>query len=101
MAQTILPGEDQGLFKDFGGSAISQSLGPIAKESLNGDSISNFTFAYTDVIGNIRSLAIPMEKEFSGNMVIFPSRMKHQVYPFYECDEDRVSIAGNFGVIYE
>ena len=74
---------------------------PIAKESLNGDSISNFTFAYTDVIGNIRSLAIPMEKEFSGNMVIFPSRMKHQVYPFYECDEDRVSIAGNFGVIYE
>ena len=34
MAQTILPGEDQGLFKDFGGSAISQSLGPIAKESL-------------------------------------------------------------------
>ena len=34
MAQTILPGEDQGLFKDFNGSAISQSLGPIAKESL-------------------------------------------------------------------
>ena len=63
--------------------------------------VAEFTFAYTDVIGNIRSLAIPMEKEFSGNMVIFPSRMKHQVYPFYECDEDRVSIAGNFGVIYE
>ena len=74
---------------------------PIAKESLNGDSISNFTFAYTDVIGNIRSLAIPMERDFSGNMVVFPSRMKHQVYPFYECDEDRISIAGNFGVIYE
>jgi len=34
MAQTILPGEDQGLFKDFNGTAISQSLGPIAKESL-------------------------------------------------------------------
>ena len=74
---------------------------PIAKESLNGDSISNFTFVYTDVIGNIRSLAIPMEKEFSGNMVIFPSRMKHQVYPFYECGEDRISVAGNFGVIYK
>ena len=59
------------------------------------------TFVYTDVIGNIRSLAIPMEKEFSGNMVIFPSRMKHQVYPFYECEEDRISVAGNFGVIYK
>jgi len=34
MAQTILPGEDQGLFKDFQGTAITQSLGPIAKESL-------------------------------------------------------------------
>ena len=34
MARTILPGEDQGLFKDFEGTAISQSLGPIAKESL-------------------------------------------------------------------
>jgi hypothetical protein len=34
MAQTILPGEDQGLFKDFEGTAITQSLGPIAKESL-------------------------------------------------------------------
>tara|TARA_B100001094_G_scaffold60035_1_gene55527 strand:- start:12147 stop:13052 length:906 start_codon:yes stop_codon:yes gene_type:complete len=34
MVQTILTGEDQGLFKDFEGTAISQSLGPIAKESL-------------------------------------------------------------------
>jgi len=74
---------------------------PIAKESLNGDSISNFAFLYTDVIGNIRSLSIPMERETAGSMVIFPSRMKHQVYPFYECDEERVSIAGNFGVMYE
>lgn len=74
---------------------------PIAKESLNGDSISNFAFLYNDVIGNIRSLSIPMEKETAGSMVIFPSRMKHQVYPFYECDEERVSVAGNFGVIYE
>ena len=28
---------------------------PIAKESLNGDSISNFAFLYTDLIGNVRS----------------------------------------------
>ena len=74
---------------------------PIAKESLNGDSISNFAFLYTDLIGNVRSLSIPMERETAGTMVIFPSRMKHQVYPFYECDEERVSVAGNFGVIYE
>ena len=34
MAQTILPGEDQGLYKGFEGTAISQSLGPIAKDAL-------------------------------------------------------------------
>ena len=50
------------------------------------------SFLYNDVIGNIRSLSIPMEREIIGSMVIFPSRMKHQVYPFYECDEERVSI---------
>ncbi len=34
MAQTILPGEDQGIYKNFDGTAISQSLGPIAKDAL-------------------------------------------------------------------
>jgi len=74
---------------------------PIAKESLNGDSISNFSFSYTDILGNIRNAAWSMEKEIAGTMVMFPSRLKHQVYPFYECDEERISIAGNFGVKYD
>ena len=74
---------------------------PIAKESLNGDSISNFSFSYTDILGNIRNAAWIMEKETAGTMVMFPSRLKHQVYPFYECDEERISIAGNFGVKYD
>ena len=28
-------------------------------------------------------------------MVLFPSQLRHQVYPFYNCDEERVSISGN------
>jgi len=27
--------------------------------------------------------------------MIFPAALNHQVYPFYECDEKRVSISGN------
>jgi hypothetical protein len=31
-------------------------------------------------------------------MVFFPAQLLHQVYPFYESDEVRVSVAGNIGV---
>ena len=39
-----------------------------------------------------------MEKTLEGNMVMFPSRLHHQVYPFYESDKERVSISGNIGI---
>ena len=31
-------------------------------------------------------------------MLFFPSSLNHAVYPFYDCDEDRVSISGNIMV---
>ena len=40
-------------------------------------------------------ISIPMGKESEGMMYVFPSTLYHQVYPFYECDEERVSISGN------
>jgi len=36
-----------------------------------------------------------MDPELEGKMLFFPAQMKHAVHPFYECDEDRVSISGN------
>ena len=30
-----------------------------------------------------------------GIILFFPSELSHQVFPFYNCDEDRVSISGN------
>ena len=36
-----------------------------------------------------------MDKEVEGKMVLFPSSLKHCVYPFFECDETRISISGN------
>ena len=32
------------------------------------------------------------------SMVLFPAELIHTVYPFYNCDEDRISIAGNIGL---
>ena len=28
-------------------------------------------------------------------MLFLPAKLMHQVFPFYECDEERVSITGN------
>ena len=30
-----------------------------------------------------------------GRMIVFPAGLRHQVYPFYECDSKRVSLSGN------
>ena len=37
-------------------------------------------------------------KEYEGKMLFFPSKLLHQVYPFYNCDEDRISISGNINI---
>ena len=36
-----------------------------------------------------------MNPEMEGTLVFFPAKLRHAVYPFYNCDEDRISISGN------
>ena len=67
---------------------------PIAKNS-NSPSASDFSFAYTDILGNIQRYPIQLSPQDNGLMMIFPADLNHQVYPFYDCDEKRVSISGN------
>jgi hypothetical protein len=42
-----------------------------------------------------------MGSDKEGVILLFPSSLKHQVYPFYESDGVRVSVSGNIGVIQE
>jgi len=56
----------------------------------------HFSFHYSDITGNICSHALPVDKEFENNIIMFPSKILHSVYPFYSSDEYRISIAGNF-----
>ena len=69
----------------------------IAFES-NSNSISNFSFTYNDILGNSKTHYYPMSKEVEGTMLFFPSQLCHQVYPFYNCDDDRISISGNISL---
>ena len=36
-----------------------------------------------------------MNPEMEGTMLFFPSKLSHEVFPFFNCDEDRISISGN------
>tara|TARA_B100000963_G_C22566462_1_gene643955 strand:- start:722 stop:1390 length:669 start_codon:yes stop_codon:yes gene_type:complete len=71
---------------------------PFVKASTVEDFVSNFCFVYTDIIGNLKTLAYGMEQSIEGTMVMFPSRLNHQVYPFFESDDERISISGNLGL---
>ena len=57
-----------------------------------------FQFVYTDMLGKIGLLTLPVDKKWQGRMCVFPAELNHQVYPFYSSDDVRVSIAGNFRI---
>ena len=67
---------------------------PFSKHS-NLPSASDFQFHYSDITGAHRGYNISMNPSLNDTIVVFPSSMAHQVYPFYECDDERVSISGN------
>ncbi len=61
----------------------------------NGSMNSAFLFHYTDSLGNMRSTVYEQRPEMEGTLLFFPSRLNHEVHPYYECDEQRISISGN------
>ena len=70
----------------------------ISKNSTTSDPISNFAFVYTDIIGAIQNFWIKMGKDKEGILLLFPSQLQHLVNPFYNCDEERISISGNISL---
>tara|TARA_B100001250_G_scaffold11063_1_gene9587 strand:- start:53 stop:673 length:621 start_codon:yes stop_codon:yes gene_type:complete len=61
------------------------------KKSLN----SAFIFQYLNTLGDIITHPYELNPDMEGTMVFFPAKLQHSVNPFYECDEQRISIAGN------
>tara|TARA_B100001175_G_scaffold303322_1_gene298207 strand:- start:76 stop:807 length:732 start_codon:yes stop_codon:yes gene_type:complete len=67
---------------------------PISKNTTSPAS-SDFMFTYTDILGTTQPMTWNMDPEIEGMMVVFPSTMPHQVYPFFNNEEERISISGN------
>ena len=71
---------------------------PICAESNADNHISNFAFSYTNTLGRVSTFAYNIEKQAEGYMVMFPSCLLHQVFPFYNDDGERISISGNINI---
>ena len=56
---------------------------------------SDCEFQYTTMLGDITGSNYSLDKKSEGQMLFFPAKLMHQVFPFYNCDEERISISGN------
>ena len=71
-----------------------QNRNPISSHS-NTRNISAFQFLYLDMLGGHETYLYELGKAWEGTMLFFPSKLNHQVYPFLNCEEERISISGN------
>ena len=74
-----------------------QNKNPISLKS-NTHVISAFQFQYTNILGQMCPYTYEMSPEMEGTILFFPSKLLHEVYPFFNCDEDRISISGNIAL---
>jgi len=56
---------------------------------------SSFQIHYQNILGEPKDFNYKLGKNYEGKMLFFPSKLRHEVFPFYNCDEDRISISGN------
>ena len=61
--------------------------------------VGNFEFEYNDSLGGVETCGFKLSPIYEGNMLFFPAKLRHCVYPFYETDEPRISIAGNISYL--
>jgi hypothetical protein len=67
---------------------------PTSKES-TANIPGHFQFVYTNILGETSNYNIPADYTFKNQMVMFPAKLSHSVYPFRTSDEYRISVSGN------
>ena len=71
------------------------NLDLVKVEPITDNQISNFGFTYQDILGTTKNYYYNMEKDIEGYLVLFPSKLLHLVNPFYDCEDERITISGN------
>jgi len=52
-------------------------------------------FHYVDYKGDISTMSIPADKNWTQTCILFPAKLKHSVTPFYSSEDYRITISGN------
>jgi len=74
-----------------------QNQKDIARHS-SAPSIGDFQFLFSDTLGKHRDHTYRLSPHYEGTMLFFPAELNHLVYPFFDCDEDRISVSGNISM---
>ena len=75
-------------YEDECNTANTQNLGGTPRSG-------SFSFYYTSILGAVSHYDYLLDPFWEGTLLVFPSKLPHQVYPFYTSDEERISISGN------
>ena len=59
----------------------------------------HFEFLFINKLGEITSYYIPADKTYNNTLLVFPSKLRHGVYPFASSDGYRISVSGNYKLI--
>jgi len=57
--------------------------------------VGTFEFVYTDCLGKLTSQVLPVDRSWQSRIALFPAELHHQVYPYYESNDYRITISGN------
>jgi hypothetical protein len=52
-------------------------------------------FVYPSALKGLEMHVMDLDKSYEGRIIIFPSTLHHQVYPYFTTEDYRISIAGN------
>ena len=64
------------------------------KES-NANSVGALDFIHMGLDNDVRSTTKHVDKTYEGAGYIFPANLCHTVYPFYEIEDERITVSGN------
>lgn len=68
----------------------------VAHSAKSGQPLSGqFSFHYSNALGELHHYHIPADKTMENKMLIFPAVLNHSVSPFFTSDDYRISVSGN------
>ncbi len=73
---------------------LDDELKNLSSINSNSNIPSTFQFIYENIYGSVTE-ELYINKSHEGTIILFPSNLKHCVYPFYTSNDYRISVAGN------